>query len=115
MPAVLKRNDLVYPELSFKLVGCAFDVYNEIGFGHLEKFYQRSYSVTLKAQKLKFKEQVYSPLKFKGEIVGRNFFDFLVEDKVIVELKKDNHFSKQHIGQVNEYLKTSKLQLALLI
>jgi len=35
------RDDLIYPELSFKIVGCAFDVFNSIGFGHLEKVYQK--------------------------------------------------------------------------
>src|SRR5262245_44255144 len=97
---MLRRDDLIYPELSYQLIGCAFEVYNELGFGHHEKYYQRSYAISLSAKFLKFKEQVYSPLKFKGHIVGKFFLDFLVEDKVIVELKKDNKYSKQHIDQV---------------
>ncbi len=115
MPAIIKRPDLVYPELSYKIVGCAFDVYNELGFGHHEKYYQRAYAEALRLKNLKFSEQVYFPLKFKDKIIGKNFFDFLVDEKVIVELKKDNRFSKQHIDQVKEYLKVSELKLALLI
>jgi GxxExxY protein len=115
MPAFLKRNDLVYPELSYALIGCAYDVFNELGFGHHEKYYQRSYALALKEKNLSFKEQVYFPLKFKEQVIGKMFFDFLVDEKVIVELKKDNRFSKQHVDQVKEYLQVSGLKLALLI
>ncbi|MBA3665688.1 MAG: GxxExxY protein [Bacteroidetes bacterium] len=111
----LKKEDLVFPDLSYQIVGCAFEVYNELGFGHAEKYYQKAMAMALKNKGLSFKEQHYAPLKFKGELVGKLFLDFLVEDKVIVELKKNNFYSKANIDQVNEYLLTSKLQLALLI
>lgn len=115
MEGKLKRQDLVYPELSYKIMGCAFEVYNELGFGHAEKFYQRAMAIQLKKEGIEYKEQVYTPLKFKGEIIGKQFFDFLVEDKVIIELKKNSNFSKGNIDQVKQYLQTSKLQLAILI
>ncbi|MBA3679953.1 MAG: GxxExxY protein [Bacteroidetes bacterium] len=115
MEVKLKRDDLVYPELSYKIVGCAFEVFNELGFGHAEKYYQKAMAITLKNAGLNFKEQFYAPLKFQGELVGKLYLDFLVEDKVIIELKKSDHFSKSNIDQVNQYLLSSKLQLALLI
>lgn len=115
MTVQVRRNDLVYPELSFKLVGCAYELFNEIGFGHLEKIYQKGYAALLKKQEIIFKEQVYHPLKIGDEVIGKLFFDFLIDEKVVVELKKDARFSKQHIDQVNQYLKASKLKLALLI
>jgi len=111
----LLRTDLIYPELSYDDVGCAYAVFNELGFGHPEKFYQRAFTVELKKKNIPFKEQVYYPLKYKDEIVGKQFFDFLIEDKLILELKKNNHFSKQHIDQVNEYLRISELKLAILV
>lgn len=111
----LKRSDLVHPELSYKIVGCAFEVFNELGFGHAEKYYQKAMAIALKKAGLSFKEQFYAPLKFKGELVGKLFLDFLVEDKVIIELKKNNFYSKSNIDQVNQYLLSTKLQLALLI
>jgi GxxExxY protein len=111
----LRRDDLVYPELSFKLIGCAYELFNQIGFGHLEKIYQKGYSVLLKKENILFKEQVYCPIKIGDEVIGKLFFDLLVDEKVIIELKKDGKFSKQHIDQVNQYLKASKLKLALLI
>ncbi len=78
MEGKLQRKDLVYPELSYKIMGCAFEVYNELGFGHAEKFYQKAMAVQLKKEGLTFKEQVYTPLKFKDEVIGRLFLDFLI-------------------------------------
>lgn len=115
MPAIVNKKDLLYPELSYKIIGCAYDVYNQLGFGHHEKFYQRAMAESFRFKNIKFSEQVYFPLKFNGKTIGKNFFDFLLEDKIIVELKKDARFSKQHIDQVLEYLRTSNLKLALLI
>lgn len=115
MATKVLRDDLVYPELSFKLIGCAFEVFNQLGYGHYEKYYQKAYAEALKNNKIEFTEQVYSPLKFNDIVIGKLFFDFLIENKIIVELKKDNHFAKRHIDQVNEYLKTSNHKLAILI
>lgn len=115
MPSVVNKKDLLYPELSYQIVGCAYDVFNEIGFGHPEKFYQRAFAEALKNKKLSFTEQLYFPIKFNEKIVGKMYFDFLVEEKVIIELKKNASFSKQNIDQVNQYLKTTGLQLAILV
>ena len=111
----VRRDDLLFPELSYQLIGCAHEIYNQLGPGHLEKYYQRAFAVALKSKNLVFVEQVYSPRSFKGEIIGKMFFDFLVEDKIIIELKKDNRFSIQRIDQVVEYLKTSNHKLGILI
>lgn len=115
MPAIVNKKDLLYPELSYQIVGCAYDVFNEIGFGHPEKFYQRAFAEALKKKNLPFTEQHYFPIKFNDKIIGKMFFDFLVDEKVLIELKKNAHFSKQNIDQVNQYLKTTSLQLAILI
>ena len=105
----IQKPDLIYPELSFELIGCAYEVYNHLGFGHLEKFYQRAFAIALEKKQIKIQEQVYHTLKFEDKVIGKMFFDFLIDNKVIVGLKKNNRFSRQHINQVNEYLKTSGL------
>jgi GxxExxY protein len=54
---ILKRKDLIYPELSYKIIGCAFDVYNSLGGGHHEKYYQRALAEAFTREKLKFQLQ----------------------------------------------------------
>ena len=110
----IERNDLVYPELSYQLVGIAFMVFNELGYGHLEKVYQKAYARELKNAGLKFIEQAPYAVMYKGEVLTKSFLDFLVEEKVVVELKKSDFFSKKNIDQVNNYLKVSETKLALL-
>ena len=113
--STVKRTDLVYPELSFIIVGCAYEVFNELGPGHTEKIYQRALAAVFEEKKIVFKEQEYYPLKFKDKVIGRGFLDFAVDNKIIVELKKDETFTKTHIDQVVNYLKLSNYKLAILI
>ncbi len=107
----IEKDKLIHSDISYQIIGTAFTVYNELGFGHLEKIYQRAFAKELQLQNINFKEQVL----YKGENIGNSFFDFLVEDKVIVELKKSDYFSKKNIDQVVNYLKISDLKLAMLI
>ncbi len=111
----LKREDLVYPDLSYTIIGCSFEVFNEIGGGHKEAVYQKAMKISFDKKGIKYKEQVYIPLEFKDVVIGKNFFDFLVDDKVIVELKSLARFTKANYDQVLKYLNTSGLKLALLL
>ncbi|HEY0030038.1 MAG TPA: GxxExxY protein [Bacteroidia bacterium] len=111
----LKRKDLLYPELSFQIVGCAFEVYNEIGFGFKKIIYQKALSLAFKEKGLSFKEQVKFEIKYKESLLESRFFDFIIDDSVVVEIKKDDKFSKRNIDQTIEYLRISNLKLALLI
>ena len=111
----LKRDDLLFPELSFQIVGCAFEVHNELGFGFKESIYQKALALALKGKKISYVEQVYYQVKFKEEVLARRYFDFVIEDKIVVEIKKDDKFSKANINQAIDYLKTSNLKLAILI
>jgi GxxExxY protein len=111
----VKRKDLLYPELSYKIIGSAFDVYNKLGSGHLEKNYQRALVESFASNHLEFSEQVYCPVIYNGKVIGRKFLDFLVEGKIIVEIKKDARFSKANIDQVLDYLRANKLKLSILI
>ena len=102
-------------DIAYKIIGCAFEVFNEIGSGHKELAYQKALGISFKSKDLTFKEQVYFPLTFKNEVIGRNYFDFLVDEKIVVEIKSLSKFTKGHYDQVLNYLNTSGLKLALLI
>jgi GxxExxY protein len=110
----IKRSYLIYPELSFKIIGILFDVHNQLGYGFAEKVYQKAVAVALKNAKLKFQEQVYAPVSFQGENISKGYLDFLIEDTLVLELKKGDRFSKTHIDQVYQYLISKKLQLGII-
>jgi GxxExxY protein len=107
-------SDLLYPELSYKIRGSAFDVYNELGSGHNEKYYQKALAEAFYKNNLKFCEQLSLPISFNNKIIGRKILDFLVEDIIVVEIKKGDYFSKKHIDQVLNYLKLTNEKLAIL-
>ena len=111
----LKREDLVYPELSYQIIGVPFDVYNKLGYGLSEKAYQKAVGVAFKNAKVRVREQVYSPLIYGGVKVARNYFDFLVQDKVVLEIKKGDRFAKSHIDQLYQYLRLKNLKLGILV
>lgn len=62
-----------------------------------------------------YQQQIYHPVLYHEHVIGKNFFDFLVDGKVIIEIKKGNIYSKKNIDQVLDYLRISKLKLAILI
>ena len=110
----LIRGDLIYPELSYQIIGVLFEVYNEIGSGFYEKYYQRATAIGLKNAGLIFKEQVHTKLIFQKSIVGGHFLDFLIDNKIVLEIKKGDRFSKNNIEQIMNYLKTNKLKLGII-
>lgn len=115
MQSKLNRNDLIHPELSYLIIGSAYEVYNSIGSGHLEKIYQRALAVAFEKNGLKFQEQIRRDIIFAGKIVGSGKLDFLVEKKIVVEIKRANYFNPADFEQVLQYLKMNNLELGILI
>ncbi|MDP3793280.1 MAG: GxxExxY protein, partial [Candidatus Uhrbacteria bacterium] len=68
----------------------------------------------LKEKGLTFQEQVYFPVEYHQKIVGKKFLDFLIEGKIILEMKQGKRFGQQNIQQVVSYLESGNLQLAIL-
>ena len=110
----MRRKDLVYPELSYKIIGILFEVYNSLGYGYKEKYYQKAIAPCLRECKLAFEEQVPAKIRFRNSIIGKVFLDFLIENKIILEIKKTDRFSKKEISQVYGYLKATNLKLGIL-
>ena len=106
--------DLIYPELSYKIIGILFDVYNQLGYGYQEKYYEKAVATSLKLARLNYKEQFLVPLKFKGEKIGNYFLYFLVDDKIVLELKRGERVAKSNIDQIYAYLKAMNLKLGIL-
>lgn len=109
------KKDLIYPELSYEIVGIAFDVFNALGWGHKELYYQRAFASELDKLKLNYNKEKSVPLKYNDSIIGRYVIDFIVDDKVIVELKVRPKLGYAHVKQAMAYLQSLNLKLAILI
>jgi len=107
--------ELIYPELSYRIIGICYDVYNELGGGYQEKYYQRALKERLKRESLDFKEQLKFDLKFQTKIIGRYFIDFVIDNKIVLEIKIAPIFYQRDIRQVLAYLKESGLKLGVLV
>jgi GxxExxY protein len=108
------QDKVIYKELSYEVVGVLFDVFVDVGYGYSEKYYQRAIAKGFKKQNIHFKEQVPYTLKFKGEQIGKFYFDFLIEKKIILEIKVGEFYGRKNIQQLRNYLKVSGLELGIL-
>jgi GxxExxY protein len=106
---------LIYPELSYQLIGIAYKAYNSLGFGLHEKFYQRAFANELKNNNISFDKELQVDLVYNEEKIGKYYLDFIVEDKIILELKVAPRLRHIHLRQVFEYLKVLNKRLAILI
>lgn len=102
-------------DISYKVIGCAMKVHNELGTGFQEVIYQRALKIELKEAGLSFQREVEMPIYYKGEIIGERRVDFLVEEKMMVELKAISEILPVHQTQAVNYLEAYHLADGLLI
>lgn len=110
-----KIKEFYYPELSYKLIGIAYRIDNEIGYGQPEKVYCNAFQVLLEQEKIAFTREFYYPVTINDKVVAKNFFDFLIDNKVIVEIKIGIENYRSVCSQVFKYLKSSNHKLAIII
>jgi GxxExxY protein len=108
---------LLYKELSYQIQGAAIEVRKNFGCGHKERLYQNAFAEELKARKIHFKKEksikIYSPKT--GAKIGSYQPDFIVDDKIIVEIKAQRLLPKVNIDQLYNYLRNSKYELGYLV
>lgn len=107
--------DFKHTELTERIIGAFYEVYNNLGYGFLEKVYENSLVLELHKLGLNVVAQVPISVSYKGVLVGEYVADVLVEDKVIVEIKAVRVLLPEHEAQLLNYLKASKLEIGLLV
>lgn len=110
----LRRKDLIYADVCYKIMGELFAVHTELGSGHKENFYQKAVAEEFRNSGLKFQEQLPAKITYRGKIIGIYYFDFLVDDKIVLEIKVRNYFSEKDIKQLYAYLKAKNLKLGII-
>ena len=110
----MKMAEIIHKELSYKIIGAVFEVFNKLGYGYQEKYYQKAISLELNKRGLAHTRERPFKLKYLGESIGMYFADFIIENKIVLELKVANDYYLQDINQVLGYLKESGLRLGIL-
>jgi GxxExxY protein len=101
--------------LTKHIIGSFYNVYNELGFGFLEKVYENAMLVALTSSGLKAEKQYPISVLFEGHIVGEYLADIVVENKVIIEIKAIKQLSTEHEAQLLNYLKATNIEVGLLL
>jgi GTP-binding protein LepA len=110
-----QKPELLYEEITYKIRGAAFKIYNSLGPGHKENIYQNSFALELAKSNLSFEREKKIEVTYDGEEVGIYQPDFVVEEKVVIELKALPFLGNPPKKQTRYYLKGSDYKLALLI
>jgi GxxExxY protein len=105
----------LHSETTDKIIACAYEVYNKLGFGFTEKVYENAMMIKLLEKKVPAVQQAPINVYFDGKLIGEYFADILVADKVITELKATTILSKAHEVQLVNYLKATGIRVGLLI
>lgn len=107
--------EIIYPELSYKIMGIIFSIYNRLGGGYQEKVYQHAIKQELIFNQIPFLEQVKTDIHYNGRPIMRYYLDFIIDHKIVLELKIAPTFSSRDVMQVLNYLKQSSLELGILV
>jgi GxxExxY protein len=107
---------LLYEEESYKILGACFEVYKEKGPGFLEPVYQECLAIEFELRDIIFRPKADLKLNYIGRILKQTYQpDFVLFDKVILELKALNALHDKHRAQVHNYLKATGLRVGLLV
>ena len=109
------KNEYKYSDITSKIIGCAMKVHATLGNGFQEVIYQRCLAIEMENQGLRFVRELEMPIFYEEREVGTRRVDFLVEDKVMVELKAINQLDNIHLAQGINYLEAYNLKIGLLI
>lgn len=105
----------LYSDLTDEIISCFYKVYNTLGYGFLEKIYEKSLLLELKNNGLSCEAQKPIKVYYNNEIVGEYFADIVVEDKIILELKASEIMLDQYNCQLINYLKATGIELGLVL
>lgn len=102
-------------KLTYTIIGCSMKVYNSLGNGFQETIYQRCLAIELFDSGIEFKREVEQPVYYREIEVGKRRADFIIEDKLIIELKAVINLENVHLAQTKNYLTAYGFDRGLLI
>ena len=109
------RDKIIHRELSYQVMQAVFEVHNTLGPGYLEKVYEEALAIELELVNIPFERQKKITVVYKGRDIGRHRLDFVIDDKIVLELKSVSTLANVHKKQVLSYLKATGLRLSILV
>ena len=109
------KSKLLFSELTESIIGCSFEVFKELGYGLSERSYQSALAQEFEEKGLVYSKEKYGNIAYKGKRIYKYYLDFLVENKVAVELKVRNEIYQKDINQLLSYIKSENVKVGLLI
>jgi GxxExxY protein len=104
-----------YGDITKKIIGASMKVHSQLGNGFQEVIYQRALEIQLKEDGVLFSREFNMPIFYNGQQIGERRVDFLVEDKICVELKAIEKLEPVHFSQARNYLEAYNVEVGLLI
>ena len=106
---------MLHDEITSRIIASFYRVYRILGYGFLEKVYERAMVIDLRSGKVHIDQQVGIKVYYNGQIVGNYYADLLAEGKVIIELKAVDMLAEEHELQLINYLKATDIEVGLLL
>jgi len=107
--------DFLFKDETYKIIGLAYKVFNKLGYGYSERYIQRAFERELKEAGLKYQKEIFVRLEYQGKFLGKYFLDFLIDNKIIVEIKVAKQIHPRFEKQVLQYLKSTGKRLGLIL
>jgi GxxExxY protein len=112
----LTETNLLYKEESFQIIGAALEVHKILGFGFLEPVYQEALEKEFALRNIPFASQYPLKIRYKETFLSKTYIaDFVLFEKIIVEIKALDDLTNDHVSQVLNYLKATDYRLGILI
>jgi len=109
------KDEYKYSDLTRKIIGAAMTVHSTLGNGFQEVIYQRAIAIELTKRNISFKRELEMLIYYDGKVIGKRRVDFLVENKIMLELKAQTKLEDVHLAQALNYLEAYNLEIGLLI
>ena len=106
---------MLHENITDKIIGAYYKVYNTLGYGFLEKVYENAMAIELRKSGLKINQQQNIKVYYDSLVIGDYFADLFVEDLVIIELKAAENLKEEHEAQLTNYLRATTIEIGLLL
>lgn len=111
----MNKKEIIHSDITGKIIGAAMKVHSTLGNGFQENIYQRALAIELAKQGMSFQRELEMNIYYDGQEIGTRRADFLVENKVLVELKALITLEDVHLAQAINYLEAYILKIGLLL